>query len=148
MATCELCGQSTDSVSKVKIEGAVLKVCSSCKDLGEEVSGGKKKKRKTRKKSQGSREENILASDYGKRVKEAREEEGISISELAEELNEKSSLISKIEKQDLKPDKSLAEKLSKRLEITLYTNPEVTDYDSPEGDSRKATLEDVANVKD
>ncbi|MFB6215637.1 MAG: multiprotein-bridging factor 1 family protein, partial [Candidatus Aenigmatarchaeota archaeon] len=107
----------------------------------------KKKKRKSKRSSR--RNEKVLVNDYGKRVKEAREEEQLSIKEIADDLNEKESLISKIEKQDLKPDKSLAEKLSKRLGVTLYTTPGVSDYGKQErGDTRKATLEDVADIKD
>ncbi len=91
----------------------------------------------------------MLVSDYGKKLKEARESEGISLKEVADELNEKSSLISKIEKQELKPDKPLARKLSKRFDLELYTNPEVSDHDTgSSADSRKATLGDVAEIKD
>lgn len=148
MPSCELCGQSKDSLKKVKIEGAVLKACDTCADMGEEVSTSTKKKRK-KKRSSRKRSGKALVPDYGDRVKSAREEEQISIKEIADELNEKESLISKIEKKELKPDTALAEKLSQRLEITLYTNAEVSDYGAQEkGDSRKATLEDVADIKD
>lgn len=148
MPSCELCGKETDSTTKVKIEGATLKVCDSCTDMGEEIQTSSKKSRK-KKRSSTPRTEKVLASDYGSRLKEAREDEEISIGELADDLNEKSSLISKIEKQDLKPDNALAKKLSDRLGVELYTNPEVTDYDDTSGgDSRKATLKDVADVKD
>lgn len=148
MPSCELCGKETDSTQKTKIEGATLSVCESCSDMGETVS--KKSKKKKKRKSSGPRTQKVLVSDYGSRVKEAREEEQISINELADELNEKSSLISKIEKEDLKPDNSLAKKLSDRLGVDLYTNAEVSNYDSKKrgGDNRKATLEDVAEVKD
>lgn len=151
MSSCELCGKESGSLTKVKIEGAKLSVCDSCSDLGTELKSSKKKKRKKNKsgRSTGGRSQKVLAPDYGKRIKEAREEEGISIKEIADELNEKTSLISKIEKEQLKPDKALAGKLSNRFDITLYTNPEVTDYNDTGGtDDRKATMRDVANVKD
>lgn len=146
-----MCGSDTSSSTKVKIEGAVLNVCDSCKDLGEEVgtSGSKKKKRKkksSRTKKRGSGK--TLVPDYGERVKAAREDEQLSIKEVADELNEKESLIKKIEQEDLKPDKSLAKKLSKRFDITLYTTPEVSDHGSStdNSNSKKATLEDVADI--
>ncbi|MFB6145648.1 MAG: multiprotein bridging factor aMBF1 [Candidatus Nanohaloarchaea archaeon] len=149
MPSCELCGQSADSLKKVKIEGAVLKACDSCADMGTEVStSSKKRKKKSRNRSRSRRNEKVLVNDYGTRVKEAREDEEISIKELADDLNEKESLISKIEKQDLKPDNSLAEKLSKRLGIKLYTTPGVSDYEQESGDTRKATMEDVADIKE
>ncbi len=145
MPSCELCGKDADSIVKAKIEGAKLDVCESCAEMGETIDTPKKKVKK--KKAARPRESEVLVDDYGNRVKKARETEEISIKELSDELNEKSSLISKIEKQDLKPDRTLAQKLSKRLDIELYTKPEVMDYDSgSNADSRKATLEDVAEV--
>lgn len=151
MSSCELCGREVDSLKKVKIEGAVLKACDSCAEMGEEVktktsSSGTKKKKKSRSERRSS--DDVLVSDYGDRVKQARESKQLSIQEVADDLNEKESLISKIEKQDLKPDKPLAQKLEKKFDITLYTNPEVADYsDGSDSDNRKATMEDVADIK-
>lgn len=148
MPSCELCGRDVDETTKTRIEGASLKVCNSCADMGEEVETA------TRKKSGGSsrsaRSQNVLVDGYGGRIKEAREDEGISIQELADDLNEKSSLISKLEKEELKPDKPLARKLGKRLDVELYTNPEVSDVSSSSssGDTREATVGDVAEVKE
>lgn len=152
MSSCELCGREVDSLTKVKIEGAVLKACDSCSDMGEELKtktskSGSRKKKKTRRSRKRSSED-VLVSDYGQRVKQARESKQLSIQEVANDLSEKESLISKIEKQDLKPDKPLAQKLEKKFGITLYTNPEVADYDDGKDvDSRKATMEDVADIK-
>ena len=44
-----------------------------------------------------------LATDYDDRVRKARESEGLSQSDLANELNEKASLIRKIERGDTLP---------------------------------------------
>lgn len=142
MSKCQICGKEVDSTTKAKIEGAVMHVCDSCADMGEKVEKKSKKKR-TRKSSQKT-----LANDYGDRVRDARETRELSIKELSGSLNEKESVIKKVEREELKPDKSLAGKLSKELDITLYVNPEVTNYDdSSDSDSRKATLGDVADVK-
>ena len=127
-----------------------MKTCDSCSEMGSEIGSGSKKKRK---KSSGSSrkrsKQDALVTDYGERVKEARESEQLSIQEVANDLDEKESLISKIEKQDLKPDKPLANKLEKKFDLTLYTNPEVADYGNTGGtDNRKATMKDVADVKE
>lgn len=150
MSSCELCGQETDSITKVKIEGAKLSVCDSCAEMGEEVkTPSKKRKKKKKRSSSRPRDSEVLVEDYGKRVKSAREEEQLSLKELADDLNEKTSLLSKVEKQELKPDDALANKLAKKLGVDLYTNPEVTDYDTGDNaDDRNATLGDVAKVKD
>lgn len=149
MASCELCGQESDSLKKAKIEGAVLKVCDSCAEIGSEVSSSKKKRRKKkkRKKSRKRSSREVLVPDYGEKLKEARETKQLSIKEVADDLNEKESLIKKIEKQELKPEKSLANKLTDKFGVTLYTNPEVSDHGaSKKGNQKKATLEDVADI--
>ncbi|MFT4892439.1 MAG: putative transcription factor [Candidatus Nanohaloarchaea archaeon] len=147
MTSCELCGRDVDSLKKVKIEGATLKACDSCAEMGEEVKTGSKKSRKKKKKRKKRSSKDVLVNDYGDRIKSARESEQLSIAEVADDLNEKESLLAKIEKQDLKPDKPLADKLSKKFGVTLYTNPEVADYDTDNKvDNRKATMEDVADI--
>lgn len=153
MASCELCGNDSDNLTKVKIEGAKLKACDMCKDMGEEVETKSKssKPKKTKKKSRTSKRKKsnkVLVNDYGTRVKEAREEEQISISELADSMNVKSSVLKKIEREEFRPEKTLAESLSKRLDIVLYTNPEAYDVDESSTDDRDATLGDVAKIKD
>jgi putative transcription factor len=149
MPSCQLCGKDSDDLQKTKIEGAVMKVCDSCSDMGETVEQPNKKSKKTKKKkTYRPKDTQVLANDYGNRVKEAREDRKLSIKELADTLNEKASLIKKIEREDLKPEKSLAKKLSKELDVTLYVNPEVSDHSVESGDDRKATLGDVADVKE
>jgi putative transcription factor len=146
MSKCQICGKEVDSTVKAKIEGAVMHVCDSCADMGEKVNKKEKKRKKKKRRRKSSKK--TLANNYGTRVKDAREDRKLSISELADTLNEKTSVLKKIETEDLKPDKSLAGKLSKELDIELYVNPEVSKYDdTSDGDTRKATLGDVADVK-
>lgn len=148
MASCELCGSSSKSLKKVKIEGTTLKVCESCSEMGKEVNTGtEKKKKKQKNRRRTGREEKTLTPDYGARVKKGREAANLSIKELADEMNEKKSVISKIEKEKFKPGKSLGKKLSKKLDVNLYTNPEVAETGSTDNvDSRSATMEDVADI--
>lgn len=153
MSSCELCGKSSDSLTRVKVEGATLKACDTCKDMGTEVKSQKTSKKQTKKKKKKNRVKNqgdnqVLINEYGKRIKEARESKELTIKELASKLNEKESVISKLEREALKPGKSLAEKIGKKLDIELYTNPSVHDYNDESSDSRKATLGDVADIKD
>jgi putative transcription factor len=151
MPSCELCGNETTSLTKVKIEGAEVKTCDSCAQMGEEVNTGtsKPRKKKTESKSRTrGRDTDTLAPDYGDRVRDAREEEKLSLAEVSDDLNEKESVIRKVENQDLKPEKSLASKLSRKFGVDLYVNPEVSNVDDSTSDSRSATLGDVAEVKD
>jgi len=149
MPSCQLCGEDSDNLKKTKIEGAVMKVCSSCSEMGDVIE--QKKKKKTKKKSSKTyrpKDTEKLTSNYGEKLKEAREDRKLSINELADSLNEKASLIKKVEREDLKPEKSLANKLSKELDVTLYVNPEVYDTSVESTDDGKATLGDVAEVKE
>ncbi|MFQ3308287.1 MAG: putative transcription factor [Candidatus Nanohaloarchaea archaeon] len=151
MPSCELCGKTSDSLTKVKIEGAKLNVCDSCSDMGEKIKTPKKNKKKKKSKSRNStkrRKEKVLAQDYGKKVKKAREEEQLSIKEVADDLNEKESLIKKVESAKLKPDKALAQKIGHKFDIDLYVTPAVNDVDTDSGDTRKAKVGDVADIKE
>jgi len=148
MPSCQLCGESSEELKKAKIEGAVLKVCSSCSDMGDVIEKKKQVTKKKKRTSRRPRDTESLASNYGERVKEAREEQKLSIKELSDDLNEKASLVKKVEREELKPDKSLAGKLSKALNITLYVNSEVSDYEVESSDDREATLGDVADIKE
>lgn len=116
--------------------------------MGEEVGGTASRKKKSKKRSRTRKGgQDTLAPDYGKRLKQAREDKQLSLQKLADDLNEKSSVISKIEKEQFKPGKSLAKQLEEKLDVELYTNPEVADYSQSDNpDSRKATMEDVADV--
>lgn len=150
MSSCQLCGRDVDSLKKAKIEGATLKVCDSCADMGETVETKSKKKRKKKKRNRtsSSRKSQVLTSNYGEMIKNARENEKLSIKEVADSLNEKESVIKKIEGEDLKPEKSLASKIEKKFGIELYVNPSVSDVETDSGDERNATLGDVAEVSE
>ena len=63
-----------------------------------------------------------LATDYDERVRNARERAGLSQDELAQQLNEKSSLIRKIERGDTLPTDDIQAKLERNLDIDLTTS--------------------------
>lgn len=153
MATCELCGNSSDKLKKTKIEGATLKACADCSDLGETVSQTSKNKKtsvrkKKKRRSKKKKPERVLINNYGKKMKKNRESKDMSIKKLSDNLNEKESVIKNLENEKMKPNKKLARKIKKKLGIELYTNPEVTEYGETNTDDRKATLGDVADLKE
>jgi putative transcription factor len=154
---CEMCGNDAE-LKKTKIEGAVLKVCEECQEAGEvmETSSSSSSSRSTsrststskrRSKPKGQQEE--LVGDYDTRVKQAREEKDLSIEELADRLNEKESVIHRIESGKLKPDKSLAKKIESKLGLDLYEELSDVDYEARSGSSNDggATIGDVADVR-
>jgi putative transcription factor len=174
MPQCEMCGASKSSLTTVKVEGAKLDLCDECKDFGTEVrtessssgsskystssSSGKSSSSSQSSSSQSSSNRrrrdmfddmDELATDYHERVREARESRGQSQQELAGDLNEKTSLIRKIERGDVLPSDSVRKKLERELGISL-TEGSSDDDDSEwsSGSSTTTTLGDVVKRKD
>ena len=91
-----------------------------------------------------------LAQDYDDRIRRGRESAGLSQSELANELNEKASLIRKLERGETLPSDSVQSKLERFLDISLTgegDTPETSDW---EGGSAAGgyTLGDVVKRKE
>lgn len=90
-----------------------------------------------------------LATDYEERIRTARENAGLSQEELAGELNEKASLIRKLERGDMLPSDDVQTKLERNLDISL-AGAAAGDEDDWEGDSDAGsyTLGDMVERKD
>jgi putative transcription factor len=138
-----MCGTEVSTPKTVKVEGAEIDVCDDCADFGTEVkqdaSSTTSTKYSTSSSSQssgssgssssggssGGRRRDMfdemeeLASDYDQRIRSARESEGLSQEELADDLNEKASVIRKLERGDSLPSDDVREKLESHLGISL-----------------------------
>lgn len=138
--TCELCGKDVSETVTVKVEGSEMEVCENCKKYGKEVLSSEKKNQSTQevlqrikdKKKTSSTpdtyDEKIeeLALDYSGRIESARLENDLTQEELAKKINEKKSVIAKLEKEDMRPSEDLREKLEHTLEIQLTEKIEKT----------------------
>jgi putative transcription factor len=60
-----------------------------------------------------------VEEDYGRKIKEAREKAGLKQAELAQRINEKHSLLRKIENEELMPGEEIRKKIERVLKITL-----------------------------
>jgi putative transcription factor len=90
-----------------------------------------------------------MASDYDQRIREGRESLGLSQEELAKELNEKASLIRKLERGDTLPSDKVQGKLERKLQISLSVGGEDEgDAEWSGGSSTTTTLGDVVKRKD
>ncbi|GAA0527769.1 hypothetical protein GCM10008992_30460 [Halorubrum aquaticum] len=88
-----------------------------------------------------------IATDYDDRIRKARESKGLSQEELADDLNEKASLIRKLERGDTLPTDEIQRKLERALDVSLVEGEEVdADWDS--NDAGTMTLGDVVKRKD
>jgi len=176
MPQCEMCGAEKSSLTTTKVEGAELELCDDCSDFGTEVrttsssgstkystsssdgsssSGGSSTSSGSSSSSGGSSRRRDMfddmdevATDYDERIRGARESEELSQEDLARELNEKASLIRKLERGDVLPSDEVQRKLERRLDISLTEGGGDTDADWDGGDSTTTTLGDVVKRKD
>jgi putative transcription factor len=57
--------------------------------------------------------------DYGTKIRKTRQKAGISIEELARKIREKESVIKKLEKEELNPNRNLARKIKNALGLNI-----------------------------
>ena len=152
---CELCGKEGE-LYKVRIEGSILNVCKQCSAYGEVISRVKVSKpifkvKKAENVASGEEEETIesVVEDYAKLVREKREALGLTQEELARKLNEKESIIHKIETGCYTPTIALAKKLERFLGIKLVTEEKITKpkLATKPRDDEHLTLADAIRLK-
>ena len=178
MVQCELCGAETATPTTAKVEGAELEVCDDCAELGTEVrrpdesttstkystssdSGGGDSTATTRSSSGGGTgggrkrgsemydDVDELAQDYDDRIRAARENAGLSQEDLANQLNEKASLIRKLERGDMLPSDEVQGKLERALDVSLTAEGgEDTAEWEADSSTGEYTLGDMVERKD
>jgi len=139
---CEMCGKNVTFLRKVTIEGVLLEVCSECAKFGVESKKEAPKEQapkpiiaqrlEVREKRARPRdvlekfEKEDIVEDYSQRIRVARERTGMSQKELAMKINERVTILSKIEAAQMRPDEKIIAKLQKELGIVLKERvPEV-----------------------
>lgn len=172
MPQCEMCGKEVSSLTTVRIEGAEIDVCNDCSEFGTEVrtqstaststkystggdSGGASSSASSSSSSGESRRHDMfdemeaVAQDYDQRIRTAREAAGLTQEELAKQLNEKASLIRKLEHGDVLPSDSIQRKLERKLDISLAESAEEDETEWEGGSSAGTyTLGDVVKRKE
>lgn len=90
-----------------------------------------------------------LAQDFDQQIRQAREQAGLSQDDLAKQLNEKASLIRKLEQGEMLPTDEMQQKLERTLDIDLTAGGSAADAEW-ESDSAGGgyTLGDVVERKD
>ena len=89
-----------------------------------------------------------IATDYDEQIRNARESRDLSQEELADQLNEKASLIRKLERADTLPTDEVQRKLERALDISLVEGQSTDDADWETDDAGTMTLGDVVKRKD
>lgn len=170
MPQCEMCGADKPSLTTTKVEGAELELCDDCTEFGTEVRQTESSSTSTKysTSSSGSSgdssgssgssdssprhdmfdEMDTVASDYDDRIRSAREDRGMSQEDLADELNEKRSLIRKLERGDVLPSDEVQQKLESAFDISLTEGGGADDSEWSSDSSGSVTLGDVVRRED
>ncbi len=130
MPECEKCGKKSGRLTLVEIAGARLYVCGDCERFGKPVLEERPPQTAARPQMSSPRPsqprpdalsnpEMELADDFSTRIQRARERKGWSREELGKRINERVSIISKLENNEWRPTDDLTRKLEKALEIKL-----------------------------
>ena len=146
---CEMCGNEVEATSRVRIERSVLQLCPSCARFGTPVEpppkpavelarpaarGGAPVAARSAPRGRRLEERDLyteigeleLALDWGQRVRKARAALNWTPEELGKKLNEKKSVVLKIESGDIHPPDALVRKLEHLLKVRLRAEPEGT----------------------
>ncbi|MFX1319449.1 MAG: multiprotein bridging factor aMBF1 [Promethearchaeota archaeon] len=161
MPTCEICGRECHSTREIALEGAHLHVCNRCAELGKPVQQKKPvyqpsselKRRPVhipREVRPGppreSRHELVPVENFTKLIRKAREQRGMAQKDVARALNERTSVITKVESGKMAPTISLARKLERLFKLTLLEEAESVDL-PPVPSQSSATLGDVVQIR-
>jgi putative transcription factor len=116
-----MCGKVGDLFT-VKVEGTTLDVCSDCARFGTIISEPKRGLpilNRSRPQIRRPEVTFIIVETFGEKIKIAREDLGLTQEEFSKKLNEKSSIMQKIETGHVEPTIDQARKFEKILKIKL-----------------------------
>jgi len=141
-------------LKRAKIEGTIVSVCDACLSYGKEIKEAVKPvavsrpavRKRVSTSLPGVDEETVLVSDYGKKIIKARIKLDLKRENFAKKINEKESVIRRIELQEMVPDDKLIKKLEYALDIKLretYKKPSIKGGKS----DQELTIGDIIEVE-
>jgi putative transcription factor len=160
---CEMCGAEVPRTKLVMVEGAAVQVCGKCEkfasspavrakdgavllpDVADRLDN-REKRRKERDIYEASGELE-LAEDYSERIRRARQRQGMSHEDLGKLINEKKSVIVKVESGEMTPPDKLVERLERALNIKLKEPVLAAGEVRKANSSQGMTLGDFIKVK-
>jgi putative transcription factor len=129
-----------------------MNVCKSCSSFGKvigRVHVPLPKKKVEIKKDIPTKKEivDVVVQDYAERIKKARESQNLTQKEFAKKVNEKESLIHKIETGSFSPNVDLARKLEHALHIKLVEKFEEEKPILPHEKGTELTIGDFVKIR-
>ncbi|MGA8543166.1 MAG: multiprotein-bridging factor 1 family protein [Thermoplasmata archaeon] len=146
---CEMCGKDVEMTSRVRIEGSVLNLCTDCARFGKAIDpppvatgtvaegaprtayAGGASRAGGRGRALQERDlytdigEMELAPDWTKRIRVAREALHWTPEDLGKKLNEKKSVVLKLESGGIHPPDDLVRRVERLLKVRLRADPAV-----------------------
>ena len=146
---CDMCG-SPGKLFRTIVEGTELSVCQECSRFGKVVGVIELTRPIAKAKSEEPETEvmELLVEDYAEKIRKKRESLGLNQDEFAKKLNEKESLIQKIESGHFEPSIGLAKKISRILQIKLVEEYEERHEKQPRPKVEGFTLGDFIKIKE
>lgn len=143
---CEMCGNEVESTNRVMIEGSVLSLCADCSRFGTVLTSPataaapsrsgppaapnvvERLERRGRRMQERDLFQELpdleLAADWFAKIRVAREKLGWTPEELGKRLNEKKSVVLKMESGSFRPPDALVPKIEHLLKVRIRATPE------------------------
>lgn len=160
---CELCGAEVPRLKNVAIESTILSVCVDCTRFGEPVAAPAsrpstmppviaqrleaRQRRMTPKDVYAEAGQLELTEDFPQTIRSARESRGWKQADLGAKINEKVSVIAKLESGTITPGDGLVRKLERELGIKLKERVQPVAM-KKQAASSGLTLGDLVKMKD
>ena len=151
MPECDICGRETEKQYVIDVEGATMYACQSCAGSMapiEVIDNAPAQQPVNAKRHAVIQEEEEVMEGYGSIIRAAREKLGLTNKDLAARINEKESLLVRIERNRLVPDPKVAKKLEKALMINLEIHIQDQEKQNTQGRNAPITLGEAAIRKD
>ena len=146
---CEVCGSRVEKFYHVLIEGSKLKACKPCTKFGKIIENKTNLTiSKKFKPTPLNNKKYDTISGYGTIIRKTRENLRLTQKEFANKIQEKASIIIRLESERMNPSKKLAKKIETTFGITLFSSEEDPGYTSELHDkSDEITITDVLKIK-
>ncbi len=147
---CEVCGREIERPISAEIEGVAMKVCTGCAKFGSaktarvpKPSFGKPKKYGRTPSHKPKQRELEALDDFANIIRSARERKGMKREDLGRTINEKESVIARLESGAMVPDTKLARKIERALSVKILGVLDDADFERSDHSSGGMTIRDL-----
>ncbi len=154
---CEVCGNAIRGKAvQVKIEGSLMRTCERCAKFGtqerpwsEHKQGSSHAPRVFRPQPRPPQPvvEPEIVENYAELIRHAREKAGLTQEQFGKKINEKASIIARLESHAMVPSTKLARKLEKALGIKLLERAKEAEVKGLGKAANELTIGDMIKIK-